>query len=109
VIISTADSPDREAYSGFEGTDLAPRLRAQRVTSVVVGGLATDYCVKETVMDALREGLEVTVIQEAVRGVNVSPNDGKKALAELQNSGARVLPIDAFLIESLAPPAKAKK
>jgi nicotinamidase/pyrazinamidase len=89
-VVSTATTPDKEAYSGFEGTSLAGELRALGVKRVFVGGLATDYCVKETVLDARKEGFEVAVIAAAVRAVNVDPGDGERALEAMQQAGARV-------------------
>ena len=78
---------DREAYSGFEGTDLADRLRETAIARVFVCGLATDYCVKQTALDAKREGFEVVVLADACRAVDVPPGSGQAALAELQASG----------------------
>lgn len=95
VIVSKATEPDREAYSGFQGTDLAERLRAQGVRRLFVGGLATDYCVLSTVRDALREGFEVVLIEDAVRAVDVQPGDGARALEEMRRLGARTVRTEA--------------
>ncbi len=91
IIISKADSPERDAYSGFEGTDLEALLREAGVDHIVVCGLATDYCVKATALDGLRAGLGVTVVEDAIRGVDVQPGDSQKALAELQAAGATLV------------------
>jgi nicotinamidase/pyrazinamidase len=91
LIVSKATESDREVYSGFQGTDLAERLRALGVRRLFVGGLATDYCVLETVRDALREGFEVVVLRDAVRAVDVNPGDGERALEEMRRLGARLL------------------
>ena len=80
VIISKAPAPDRDAYSGFEGTGLAGHLRAVGVTDVVVVGLATDYCVKSTALDAAKEGFGVTVVTDGIRAVNVEAGDGEVLL-----------------------------
>lgn len=88
VIISKATAPEVEAYSGFERTDLASLLRKSGVRRVFVTGLATDYCVKATVLDALRGGFEVVVVQDACRGVEVNPGDCAKALDAMKASGA---------------------
>ncbi len=89
VVISKATRPDKDAYSGFEDTDLAERLRAAGVKRLFVGGLATDYCVLNTVKDALQEGFEVVVLEDAIRAVNVQPDDGARAIAEMKQRGAR--------------------
>ncbi|HUN27264.1 MAG TPA: isochorismatase family protein [Steroidobacteraceae bacterium] len=91
VVISKATQPDVDAYSGFEGTDLAARLRRCGCTRVLIGGLATDYCVRATALDALREGFAVTVLVDAVRAVDVRPGDGARALAELAALGVSVV------------------
>ena len=88
VIISKATEAGSDAYSGFEGTDLADRLKALGVTGIVVTGLATDYCVKNTVLDGLKHGFSVEVVQEAIRAVNVNPGDGEKAIEEMKHAGA---------------------
>jgi len=88
VVISKGTAPDREAYSGFEGTDLEADLRRASVRRLFVGGLATDYCVLNTVKDALRLGFKVVLLQDAIRAVNVKPTDGAEAEAEMLRSGA---------------------
>lgn len=91
LIISKATDSDREAYSGFQGTDLAARLRTLGVRRLFVGGLATDYCVLATVRDALDEGFDVVVLREAVRAVDLHPGDGDRALEDMERLGARLL------------------
>lgn len=91
AVIAKATTPAKDAYSGFEGTDLGPRLHEQGVTRLFVGGLATDYCVLNTVRDALAEGFTVLLLTDAIRAVNVEPNDGAKAEAEMRRLGARPL------------------
>jgi nicotinamidase/pyrazinamidase len=59
-----------------------------------VGGLATDYCVKATALDALKEGFEVVVLEDAVRAVDVNPGDGERAMAEMMAAGARIARLD---------------
>ena len=80
-----------DGYSGFEDTELASLLREREVDAVTIVGLATDYCVKNTALDALREGFRVTVRRDAVRGVEVEPGDSERALEEAQAAGAAVL------------------
>lgn len=87
-VISKAEPADRDAYSGFDGTDLEARLRAAGVRRLHVGGLATDYCVHATVLDARRLGFEVVVHTPCVRAVDVHAGDGERALAAMTAAGA---------------------
>ncbi|HET7202694.1 MAG TPA: isochorismatase family protein [Steroidobacteraceae bacterium] len=91
IEIHKATEPDRDAYSAFQGTGLAERLAALRVRRLVIGGLATDYCVRETVRDALAAGYDVVVLRDAVRAVDAHPGDGARALAEIEARGAALL------------------
>ena len=88
-IISKAREPSREAYSGFEGTDLAEDLRKQGMRHVFIGGLATDYCVKNTVLDALGLGFDVILLEDAIRGVEVTAGDSDKAVRDMVEKGAK--------------------
>jgi nicotinamidase/pyrazinamidase len=88
AVISKATQPDKDAYSGFEGTDLDAILRAQNIKRIFIGGLATDYCVLNTVRDACGHGYEVYLLTDAIRAVNVKPGDGRKAEEEMQRLGA---------------------
>jgi nicotinamidase-related amidase len=90
TIISKGTDPDREAYSGFQGTDLTDRLKQQKVGRVFVGGLATDYCVKNTVLDSLKAGFETVLLEDASRGVEVQPGDSERAIDEIKKAGASV-------------------
>ena len=94
LVVSKAERPDQDAYSGFQGTDLAGRLRALGVTTLVVGGLATDYCVANTVRDALEAGFEVYVLEDAIRAVDVEPGDGARAVEAMRAAGARFIRSD---------------
>ena len=87
-IISKADQPDVDSYSAFGGTDLTSRLRSDRIRRLWIGGLTQDYCVRFTALDAIREGFEVHVIVDGTRAVNVHPDDGRRALEEIQRAGA---------------------
>jgi len=95
-VVSKATAPEAEAYSGFQGTDLASRLRERGVTRVFVCGLATDYCVKQTALDARRAGFETVVLEDASRGVDVRPGDTERALEELRAAGVQVLSSEAL-------------
>ncbi|HXF56047.1 MAG TPA: isochorismatase family protein [Actinomycetota bacterium] len=89
-----------DGYSGFTmrdprsgetgGTELEPLLRRHGVARLVVAGIATDYCVKETVLDGLRKGFDVTVLTEGIRAVNLQPDDGRRALEEMERAGAHL-------------------
>jgi nicotinamidase/pyrazinamidase len=82
---------DEDSYSAFDGTSLAALLRERGVSEVWVGGLATDYCVKNTALDALREGFQVKVVAEAMRAVEVQPGDGHRAIEEMRRAGAEIV------------------
>lgn len=88
VVISKGDVAEKEAYSGFEGTDLETYLRQRSVDTLYAGGLATDYCVLNTVKDALRHGFKVLLLTDAVRAVNLHAEDGARALREMLELGA---------------------
>lgn len=82
---------DTDCYSAFDETDLALQLRRLGVEEVWVGGLATDYCVKSTVLDALKEGFRVKALENAMRAVEVNPGDGARAIAEMRAAGAEIV------------------
>ena len=94
TLISKATSPDQEAYSSFQGTDLDSRLRAAGIHRVFIGGLATDYCVLNTVRDARRLGYAVVLLTDAIRAVDVQPGDGKRAEAEMVGLGAQCITLN---------------
>ncbi len=98
LIVSKADRPDRDAYSGFQDTGLAERLRALGVGTLVVGGLATDYCVLNTVRDALAAGFAVWVLEDAIRAVDVEPGDGARAIETMRAAGARFIRSDELAV-----------
>jgi len=91
IILSKATDPDQDAYSAFEGTGLADTLRERGIKRVMVGGLATDYCVKATALDALKEGFEAVVVLDASRGVDVPPGTAQAAIDEMKAAGAKVI------------------
>lgn len=90
VVISKATSAEADAYSGFAGTDLDARLRAAGVRRLAVCGLATDYCVLQTVRDALAKGFEVVVLQDAIAAVERCAGDGERAIGAMRAAGARI-------------------
>jgi nicotinamidase/pyrazinamidase len=87
VIVDKGQDPGTDGYSGFDGTNLEELLRERGIDQVTVVGLATDYCVKNTALDALRAGFQVTVDHTAVRGVEVEAGDSERALAEVRAAG----------------------
>ncbi len=89
-VIDKATERDRDAYSAFEDTGLAKYLRGQGIERVLVGGLATDYCVKATVLDAVEAGFETIFLAEAARAVNVEPGDETAAITVMREAGAEV-------------------
>ena len=95
ILVSSGMREDEDGYSAFDATDpsglpLADLLRDLGVRRLYVGGLATDYCVKASVLDARAHGFEVTVLEDAVRAVDVQPGDGERALAAMREAGARL-------------------
>jgi nicotinamidase/pyrazinamidase len=97
-----ASSPEKDDYSEFEGKDAQGRtldelLRSYGVEKVYVVGLATDYCVLETVLDGIKYGYEVYAITDAMRAVNVTPDDGDKALQKMAKQGAHLVTSDGVL------------
>jgi nicotinamidase/pyrazinamidase len=88
TLVSKATTADMDAYSAFAGTDLATALRARSVTRLWIGGLATDYCVLNTVLDARREQFAVLFLEDASRPVEVEAGDGAHAVARMREAGA---------------------
>ncbi len=85
---------DEDCYSAFDGTDLALQLQRFGIEEVWVGGLATDYCVKNTVLDALKQGFQVKVLEDAMRAVDIEPRDGERAIQEMREAGAEIVQSD---------------
>jgi nicotinamidase/pyrazinamidase len=91
LVISKATHVEQEAYSALDGTGLDVELRHRGIRRLFVGGLATDYCVRATGLDARKAGLEVVVLTDAVCGVNAEPGDDSRALADLAAVGVSFL------------------
>jgi nicotinamidase/pyrazinamidase len=87
-IISKGSDPEDDAYSDFQGTDFYLRLNSRRVRRLFIGGLATDYCVGSTVVDALYFGFEAYFLADASRGVEVKAGDSRRAIEEMIRNGA---------------------
>jgi nicotinamidase/pyrazinamidase len=88
TVVSKATASDHEAYSDFSNPDFETNLRGAGVSRLFVGGLATDYCVFNTVKDALALGFKTYLLLDAIRAVNVQPDDGRKAEEEMTRLGA---------------------
>jgi nicotinamidase/pyrazinamidase len=88
VIVDKGDDSREPGYSAFAGTGLGELLRERGVERLFVAGLATDYCVRQTVLDALTAGFDVVVVEDAIRGVDVEPGDSARAIAEMRAAGA---------------------
>jgi len=88
---------DTDCYSAFDETDLAKRLHEANVQEVLVGGLATDYCVKNTVISALNEGFQVKAVLDAMKPVDLNTGDGEKAIREMREAGAEIVPSEILL------------
>jgi nicotinamidase/pyrazinamidase len=95
VVITKGQAPDSHGYSAFEGVteqgrSLLADLRARGIEHLYVGGLATDYCVRHSVLDALQADLRVTVLGDAIAGVDVQPDDSRRAIDEMRQAGAEI-------------------
>jgi nicotinamidase/pyrazinamidase len=103
VIVEKGDRPNDDGYSAFgahtsAGETLGHALRSRGIERVYVGGLATDYCVRATVLDALAAGFQAVVLLDGSRGVNLQPHDSEEAIAEMVRAGA-----DVATIERISP------
>ena len=88
VVISTGTAPEADGYSGFDNPELLEVLQRQAVKRLWMGGLATEYCVKATVLAGRRNGFEVFVMEDAIRGIEAAPGDCEKARKEMEDAGA---------------------
>jgi nicotinamidase/pyrazinamidase len=100
---------DTETYSGFDGTGLGDYLRGRGVRRVVIGGLATDYCVRATALAAIEEGFETTVLTDAIASVEVTPGDGRRALAEVIAAGGALDRLELLRDEAALEPILDRK
>jgi nicotinamidase/pyrazinamidase len=93
VVVSKGMGFEDDSYSGFQGADaeeipMGDLLRQRGVKRLFIGGLATDYCVKHTVLDGLKAGFKVVLLDNAIRGVDVKPGDSDRAIEEMVRAGA---------------------
>lgn len=104
IIISKGMDPTRDDYSALHGADsdgtpLPEVLNKLGIHKIFIGGLTTDYCVKESALEGLRQGFAVTVLTDAVRGVDLNPGDSEKALAEIKSAGAETTTFETLYID----------
>lgn len=101
IVISSGMSEDKQGYSGFEGYDSSGKplldiLHNMHLTILSIGGLATEYCVKMTTLDALKYGFEVNLLIDAIKGININPNDSQNAIKEMVTRGAHIKSIETI-------------
>jgi nicotinamidase/pyrazinamidase len=105
VVLSKGTAVDEDSYSAFAAADargvaLKDILRQRGIERIYVGGLATDYCVKETVLEGLMEGFQVVLLHDAICGVNLHPEDSARAIDAMVKAGVTVAPpVDSFRLE----------
>lgn len=107
IVVSKGMDPSRDDYSAFqalteEGVPFPVVLKEMGINSLFVGGLATDYCVRESVMEGLRHGLSMTLLEDASRGVDLTAGDSVRAVDEMVRAGARRATL-ATVADELAP------
>jgi nicotinamidase/pyrazinamidase len=96
MIISKATTEGQDAYSGFQDTDLDSLLYATNIRRLFIGGLSTDYCVLNTVRDAIGLGYKVLLLGDAIRAVDVQPGDGVRAEEEMIKLGAQRVTVEGI-------------
>lgn len=101
ILISKGTNPWDDGYSALQGatengTPFAMLLRHMAIDRLFVGGLATDYCVKQSVLEALKDGLSVILLTDAVAGVNLRPGDEESAFHEMIDAGAETATLEAI-------------
>lgn len=99
TVVTKGTDPTDDGYSAFEATDprgrpLTQALAARGITRLFVGGLATDYCVRASVMDALKKDFDVVLLVDAIRGIDLKPGDVDRALDEMVGAGARTATLE---------------
>jgi nicotinamidase/pyrazinamidase len=104
VLLSKGIVKSVDGYSAFDGMTEAGRTLTDLLTEngidhLCIGGLATDYCVRATVLDALGRGLTVTVLLDGIAGVNLQPDDADPAIDEMRQVGASVLRVDELKVQ----------
>jgi nicotinamidase/pyrazinamidase len=111
IVVTKGDDAERDGYSAFDGrtadrADLLDDLRRREIDHLYVGGLATDYCVRQSVLDALNAGVHVSVLTDAIRAVEVRAGDGQRAVEEMARAGATFV-TTIEVIDSCSPVPRA--
>ncbi len=116
VVLSKATDPNKESYSVFGAENFAQELKSKGVKRLFIGGLATDYCVVNTVLDARKLGFEAVVLMDATLGINAKPGDVDRAVENMAKSGAQQATlldfpeaVDALPVEAAEPDALEEK
>jgi nicotinamidase/pyrazinamidase len=94
AVVDKGDRRGVEGYSAFDGTDFERDLRERGIDSLTIGGLAADVCVRATALEARAKGFDVTLVEDATRGVDVEPGDTDRALEEMRQAGVRFAAAD---------------
>ena len=101
IVISKGMDPNKESYSAFEGVDdrgvpFMDLLKKSGIKELYIGGLATDYCVKNSVLDALKLGFKVKLLIDAIKGVDLNSGDSERAVKEMLENGAVKMSMDTI-------------
>lgn len=105
MVVSKGMSPLKENYSAFESDELAKNLQKQGIKRVFVGGLSTEYCVKHTVLDALKLDFDTVILVDAIAAINRKPSDAAEAITEMANNGSEQAVLTDFLFPLELPQA----
>jgi len=102
MVLSKGTGPEQDGYSAFEATDregkdLLSILKELGVKELLIGGLATDYCVRATVLEARKQHFKVDLLMDAVKGVNLAPEDSDMAIEEMIKAGAKKMTFEEFM------------
>lgn len=101
IILTKGEAPNEDSYSGFQAytqdkSTFESDLKKRGIERLYVGGLATDYCVRATVLDALKHGFKATVLMDAIKGVDITPGDSITAMKEMEKAGAEKTTFNAL-------------
>ena len=96
IIISKATDHNKESYSGFDETELNQELKIGEIFNVFLGGLAIDYCVKNTVLDALKLGFKTFFLEDASHGIELRPGDVARSIETMRKNGVRFVKKSTF-------------